>query len=108
MAKRLQANGLWESSRIVLPEHREALAQQHRKSRIKPRPILDDDALLAISDAINRSYNRQETVTLRIYGEFGDHDVTGVVERIDTLNRRLKISGAWVRFDDIIEAVICE
>jgi hypothetical protein len=30
MAKKLEGNGMWESSRMMLPEHRQAIIEQNR------------------------------------------------------------------------------
>lgn len=41
MTKKLEGNGLWESSRMMLPEHKETIIyKQHEEGR-KQRPELD-------------------------------------------------------------------
>lgn len=39
--KKLEGNGLWESSRMMLPEHKEAINRQQNKEGRKVRPTLD-------------------------------------------------------------------
>ncbi|MCQ6558135.1 hypothetical protein [Paenibacillus mendelii] len=38
MSKKLEGNGLWESSRMMLPEHREQLLKLRRESAETPQP----------------------------------------------------------------------
>lgn len=47
MSKKLQNNGLWESSRMMLPQHREAFQnQRHDKPLPTKRPTADDIAII--------------------------------------------------------------
>ncbi|MDT2241397.1 hypothetical protein P7H22_15005 [Paenibacillus larvae] len=40
MSKKLTGNGLWESSRMMLPEHREQLLEQRRELKNMQSPYL--------------------------------------------------------------------
>lgn len=40
MSKKLEGNGLWESSRMMLPEHREQLLKHRRESAGEPQPVI--------------------------------------------------------------------
>ncbi|SEB67899.1 hypothetical protein SAMN05443246_1552 [Paenibacillus sp. GP183] len=42
MGKKLEANGLWESSRMMLPEHKDATRRQAKQIDRLVRPTLDD------------------------------------------------------------------
>ncbi|MBP2243874.1 YolD-like family protein [Paenibacillus xylanexedens] len=42
MRSRLQGNGLYESSRMILPDHREAWLEQEEKALEKEKPTLDE------------------------------------------------------------------
>lgn len=47
MSKKLQNNGLWESSRMMLPQHREAAqGQRHDKPVPTKRPTADDISII--------------------------------------------------------------
>lgn len=41
MSKKLTGNGLWESSRMMLPEHREQFLEQRRSLKKHEKPSLD-------------------------------------------------------------------
>lgn len=41
MAKKLEGNGLFESSRMILPEHREAHNQYMTHKDPRPKPMID-------------------------------------------------------------------
>jgi hypothetical protein len=55
MGKKLEGNGMWESSRMMLPEHKESLLEQNRHLKDFARPVLDEQEIQAVEEAICRS-----------------------------------------------------
>ncbi|MET3831048.1 hypothetical protein ABIC86_002514 [Paenibacillus sp. DS2363] len=91
MSIKLAGNGLFESSRMILPEHREAwLAHiQEQKRRVKPE--LDEQEIQQISVILGESYSSSCTVDLVVFNPFDDVHVSGVVVGLDVPARRVKL-----------------
>lgn len=102
MSKKLRDNGLWESSRMMLPEHKEAIQAWRRRQDRRSRPELDEQEWEKIDAALNWSLRTGEPVAVRVYDPYEDQIVTGVVERVDQAARRIKVDGEWFAIDDII------
>lgn len=112
MGKKLQSNGLWESSRFIGPEFKEAIRfQQHEHNRI-PRPVLDEQEIFVISGALMRSQIHQKNVQLTLYGDYQQRTVIGIVTRSQHYQFRLDtvdpISGGeeweWINYKDVMKA----
>ncbi|GIQ64714.1 hypothetical protein PACILC2_32820 [Paenibacillus cisolokensis] len=83
MSKKLQGNGLFESSRMMLPEHKEAYILHQQNLRKNPPPQLDDQEMERISMLIAESMQLRKEVILVLFGEFNVTEITGVVTKID-------------------------
>lgn len=96
------SNLMWEASRIILPEHKEAILEHRRKQRLQPRPQLDEQEIEKNELAIHDSYEQQKPVTITKYTLQGNVTITGIVEKVDTISRQIKIDGRWIFASDII------
>ncbi|WP_256846889.1 YolD-like family protein [Paenibacillus sp. Pae108] len=101
------ANLMWESSRMIIPEHKEAINRHRKESGRKQRPVLDEQRQQDLGYAIGEAMANQRAVTLVLFGEYEDREVTGTVEKVDRQLRRMKvITGPdeyeWVKFEDIV------
>jgi hypothetical protein len=116
MGKKLEANGLWESSRMMLPEHKDASRRQAKQTERLERPTLDDQEVEIISSVLFQSHRYQKTVRLTLYGEYDLRNVSGIVTctqrdsfRLDTEDL---ISGVvdweWFMFRDVIKAELSQ
>lgn len=103
-SKKLTGNGLWESSRMMLPEHKVRILEHMRRENAKTKPILDVDAVEDIERVISVSLAERTPITLTLFDRYEDLRVIGVVERIDALGRRIMVSGEWFRMADVIGA----
>lgn len=104
MVSKLTGNTMWESSRMMLPEHVEALNEHNRLLNVKEKPLLDVDAIEDIERAIAESLSERKLITLYMYDKYEDLRVTGVVERVDTQECRVRVDGEWFKLADIIGA----
>lgn len=108
MTKKLQGNGLWESSRMMLPEHKEAILRSSRQMQSKLRPVLDEQETEGIMRNLSESLRYGREVRLTVYGEFSDERMTGVVTAFDPAFRRIRLQGAtekvWMSLEDILSA----
>jgi hypothetical protein len=96
------ANLRWESSRMMLPEHVEALREHKRKSNIQPKPILDDQELQEISNAVYSSFIQKTLISLVLYGQYENRTINGIVRRVDPIRQQIRIDGEWIQQTDII------
>lgn len=112
MSKKLEANGLFESSRMMLPEHKEAYVRHQQQLQKKKRPQLDEHELEHLSGLIAESLQYSQEITLVLYGEFESLEYTGVVTKIDQQNRMLRLAqasdpyGMWIKVEDIMSGVL--
>ena len=97
-------NLIWESSRIILPEHREALQQLRQKRHERPRPALDEQEQARIAETISTAYQHKLPVHVRVYDPYEHRSAVGLVERIDQRAQRLRIAGEWIAFADVLDA----
>lgn len=109
MGKRLEGNGLYESMRMIIPQHREAALKQDREEQRKVKPILDEQEIQQIERVIIDSFNRGTLITLTLFHPFDDVEIQGVVTVINTNLREIKLSTEideweWIQIKDIIAA----
>ncbi|WP_342428572.1 YolD-like family protein [Paenibacillus sp. FSL L8-0158] len=110
MSKKLEGNGLWESSRIIIPEHKEAYLKLMKDRQRRGKPELDDQEVQLIEQALIDSYNSRNTVTVIVFSPFDDTVMTGVVTSINTARREVKLfrgedDFSWIKLEDIISAI---
>jgi len=107
MSKKLTGNGRWESSRMMLPEHRESLIQLDREREKRRKPDLDEQHQEDMAMLLQESLQDKLEIELVTFGGFGDDVTRGVVEDINTYLRRIRIATAagveWVPLDDLVE-----
>lgn len=110
MSKKLQGNGLFESSRMMLPEHKEAYIAHQQTIRRQTRPLLDEQEAQRISHIISEAMQHKESVVLKLFNSFGEEAVAGIVTAFDPHQCRIKLrqreEDAWVNIAEIIDAEI--
>jgi len=99
---------MWEGHRILLPQHRDLLFDHRQKEREFEPPELAEDELEESSRLIAWSKTEERPITLKYADKFGPKRITGVVTRVDPIERWLVIQGEEDRklipFAQIIEA----
>jgi hypothetical protein len=112
MAKKLEGNGMWESSRMMLPEHREAIVEQNRHIKDFPRPTLDEQEIVFVNEAIQRSIYAKCLISLKVYDFNSYREVTGTVVRMDYQLKQVKFDMGeeweWIKLLDIMKAEVKE
>lgn len=101
---------MWESSRIIIPEHKEAYLKLMKDRQRRGKPELDDQEVQLIEQALIDSYNSRNTVTVIVFSPFDDTVMTGVVTSINTARREVKLfrgedDFSWIKLEDIISAI---
>ncbi|MCJ8011254.1 YolD-like family protein [Paenibacillus sp. KQZ6P-2] len=111
MSKKLQGNGLFESSRMMLPEHREAYIQHQQHLVHRTPPLIDPQAEEEMARVMAAALYTGSAVTITLFDEPEDIRLTGHVLRIDAARRQIRFDGdegegpEWIRLDQIIGAV---
>ncbi len=101
MSKKLTGNGLWESSRMILPEHKAAYLAYEKEQRQKEKRNLDEQELAVISRIMQESLQRRLPITIKMYDLFEEVKVEGIIEAIDQRGRLFRVSGDWFQLDDV-------
>lgn len=106
MAGKLHENGLWESSRMILPEHKEAILRQLDRLDARERPEIDEQELELMGSRLMQAMHDEEEVSLLIYEEYQDKELTGRVVQFDPNKQRIRLenesSKEWVNIMDIL------
>jgi hypothetical protein len=110
MSKKLQGNGLWESSRMFLPEHKEALLKQKQDQKVFTTPMLDEDQLQEINRIIVESIEWDQAVNITYTDVYGPEQFWGWIKKVDLHERWLKIINdedtLILRFEKILNVEI--
>ncbi|REK69360.1 YolD-like family protein [Paenibacillus paeoniae] len=101
MRKKLEGNGLWESSRIILPELRERTNEYNANKDNRQRINLDDQELEQIGRKLTESLNRRILITVRLFDPKEQLQVVGMVDRISKQRGQFMINGDWYPLADI-------
>lgn len=108
MGKKLEGNGLFESSRMMLPEHKQQFVRKQEELRYKRRPALDDQTLEQFALLLLESMERQKQVAVCMFDSIRDDEVIrGRVVKIDFMLQRVKLANdtetVSIRFADIVD-----
>ncbi|ALS27492.1 YolD-like family protein [Paenibacillus cisolokensis] len=103
--KKLEGNGLWESSRMMLFEHRDALVDRKAKKVRKPRPLLDEQQREAIAGSIARAFQEKRPVSVVVYRPDGDKTVQGTITKADASQGRIRVGETWISVSDILDVL---
>jgi len=89
--KKLRGNGLWESSRIILPQFREAQVNHRRSLKAREKPELDEQRVEELSAALADALESGVETAVTVFGEYGDRTTVGVIVAVDSIDRVVKI-----------------
>lgn len=101
-------NILWESSRMMLPEHKEQLLRHRRKLGKQDKPTLDEQRLEELGQTLGIALHEGAALRLTLYdhGERASIDCT--ILHADLHLQRMKVrcseGSTWVRLADLIGA----
>ncbi|MGG1638202.1 YolD-like family protein [Paenibacillus sp. NRS-1760] len=101
MANKLTGNGMWEASRMMLPEHKVRINQLAEEQKKRVRIYLDEQDWEDISRIVAQSLERKEPIKLKMFHELEELEVNGIVDRVDQLQGRFMVDGEWFKIRDI-------
>lgn len=107
--KKLEGNGLWESSRMMLPEHTIRIIQDEREQLRREKPEIDPQEWELIDLALYHSMADHAPITLTIFDTFVDRQAKGIVMQVDRQLKRIKLRWSeddwdWIDMSEIIAA----
>jgi hypothetical protein len=118
MGKKLEGNGMWESSRMMLPEHRESILESNRHLKDFERPTLDEQEIVFLNEALQKSIYTKCLIMLKVYDVYRYREITGTVVRMDYQLNQVKFliddhfveekEWEWIKLLDIIKAEVKE
>lgn len=95
MSKKLYGNALWESSRMMLPEHKDAINEYNRSLQARSRTQLDEQEQETINRALQQSLQQHLPLSIGMYDPYEQLRIIGTVERLDGLRQRFMVDGEW-------------
>jgi len=98
MKGKLFGNGLFESSRMILPEHKEAWLIHQDKLLEKEKPILDEQEIQVIQGRINDSFHQRIRIRITVFDPIEDEVYEGIVSVVNTFLKEIKLvfaDGEW-------------
>lgn len=112
MSKKLQGNGIWESSRMMLPQHKERINEHRTALQKVVKPTLHTDEIEIINQHIALSLSNRELIKVRIFGEYEDREIIGVVKSVVQISLKFKVEiedgYEWIDFDEVVSIELLE
>ncbi|WP_145323433.1 YolD-like family protein [Paenibacillus xylanexedens] len=106
MSKKLEANGLWESSRMMLPQHKERIIQHRTQFHTHAKPLIHEDEWEIIAQNLEMSLNYTLQAAIEVFNEWGNRYVHGIVTSVSTFQKKIKIEMdngfEWIDFDQLV------
>lgn len=101
------SNLMWESSRWMLPEHRQALRTFRREQERQERPHFDEQWMEELNRKLHWALHAKQPVKIELFGEWGNRKVTGIIDALDPQLGRLKLVDngevEWLPVADVVE-----
>ncbi|OMD87852.1 MULTISPECIES: YolD-like family protein [Paenibacillus] len=104
--KKLEGNGLWEGSRMIMPEHKARILDDALNEETREKPDLDPQALVEISQVLAQSLEDCSPITITLFGEYKDRSIHGIVMRVDWQLKQIKFhhddDWEWIKLDNVV------
>ncbi|MFD0716455.1 YolD-like family protein [Paenibacillus sp. GCM10027626] len=101
------SNLFWESSRMMLPEHKLEIVQHRESLKKREKPQLDSQAIEDIMYKISESQEYKSEITVTLFDEYEDEQITGYVVRVDERRGKILLQAAagdeWIEFKRILK-----
>ena len=109
MRKKLEGNGLGESSRMIMPEYGRHIIADHHNQEIRNKPELDPLAWDEIHQLVAKSIEDHSAITLTMFDSNENKVIEGIATRIDKQLNQNKMRWPnddydWIKIDNIISA----
>jgi hypothetical protein len=85
-------NILWESSRMFLPEHKQAILEQRKEATRFVPPELDEQKLEEIGYLIQEAIEQEQPVLVTYAGDYQVEEFCGFVDKVDIRDKYIHLS----------------
>lgn len=103
-------NLVWESSRMMLPEHKEKLKQHQKELEKRKKPLIDEQQLDIFSQILSDAMVNGINVKIEVFGPYTDRYVSGNVLKFDSQRRQIKMRSkgqcVWIKLEDIVDVQV--
>ncbi|MFD0710653.1 YolD-like family protein [Paenibacillus sp. GCM10027626] len=100
------SNMFWESSRMILPEHKQAMNKHRDDLKKRRQPQLDSQEVEDIVYKIGESMECKSEITVTLFDEYEDEQITGYVVRVDERRGKILLQAEsgdeWIDFKRIV------
>ncbi|MNN38244.1 YolD-like protein [compost metagenome] len=108
MGDKLNGDGLW-ASRMMLPEHKEALLRKNQEPLRRAKPALDGQELEQIEHTLAESYHDHRSIKIQLFDEYEQIEVCGIVTAVQTYRREIKVhfpggDAQWIPLNLVLSA----
>jgi len=103
MSRKLENNGLWESSRMMLPEHKVRILEENQQLERRTKPILDPQKWEEMNDSLSEASRTGEEITLVLWEPCENRRISGAIVKLDVVAYRIFIDGQWVKLASIVD-----
>ncbi|WP_099157254.1 YolD-like family protein [Virgibacillus ndiopensis] len=98
-------NLMWESTRMMLPEHKQRIREHQKELLKKTKPILDEQQKLDIGFKLQCALHNDLTVEVKHFDN-GDYlTAKGKLVKIDTSKIKLN-DGKEIKLDNVLDVYI--
>ncbi|MEK5586601.1 YolD-like family protein [Paenibacillus sp. FSL P2-0536] len=109
MRRKLEGNGLWESSRMIMPEHEQRIIFDRKNEVIRNKPELDPQAIEEIQRVMAQSVEEHIAISITLFDPAEDLEIRGIVMRVDQQLKQIKFRTSddewnWIKLSDVIAA----
>ncbi|WP_337035145.1 YolD-like family protein [Paenibacillus illinoisensis] len=110
MSKKLEANGLWESSRMMLPQHKERIIEHRTQIQVQSKPLIHEDEWEIITQNIGMSLNYTLHAIFEVFNESGNRHLYGIVTSVSRYKFKIELENGfeWVDFDQLVSVQLEE
>lgn len=85
-------NVLWESSRMMLPEHREAFIRQRRDWAVRERPEADEQEQERWIAQLMEAFRMRTPLKVRVWEVQREREWNGIVRAVDPERSRFQLA----------------
>ncbi|MEN1969075.1 YolD-like family protein [Lentibacillus sp. N15] len=102
-------NLMWESSRMMLPEHKARIRQHQKELTKRTKPMIDEQQMTLFSQTISDAMKQDLDLRIQLFHPYHDRYVTGKIQKIIP-GQQLKLVSAedseWIDMVEIIDITI--
>ncbi|KPV57892.1 hypothetical protein QJ48_19755 [Paenibacillus sp. A3] len=90
MSAKSSGNGIWESSNMMIPQHRERSVQQERETEKQVRLDTEEEQE-ELFGRLRASFSNTLEVEITVFGECENRKIGGIVTGLDSRNFLVKV-----------------